>query len=84
MEETRVMMTLMVMMMMVTTVAVGMVVMDRPSQVTAHHLNGEAALYVRVSSQEQVQNSLGSLEYQRQQVRHAQTFGFGDDQIKPL
>jgi Resolvase, N terminal domain len=82
MEGTKVMMTLMVMM-MVATMAVGMVVMNRPSQVTAHHLNGEAALYVRVSSQDQVQNSLGSLEYQRGQIRHAQALGFGDNQIKP-
>lgn len=55
---------------------------DKPRELTAHHLNGEAAVYTRQSSKNQEKENRGSLEYQRNQTRYPRAWGFAEDKIK--
>lgn len=56
---------------------------ERPNEVTAYHLAGWAGCYTRQSSERQVQENKGSLEYQRGQAQWARRWGWPDEAIKP-
>jgi hypothetical protein len=55
---------------------------DRPNEVTAYHLAGWAGCYARQSSERQVQENKGSLEYQRGQAQWARRWGWPDEAIQ--
>lgn len=54
---------------------------DRPAQVKATHLARRAKIYLRQSSGEQVRVNTGSTQFQRNQVRFAQDWGWPADLI---
>jgi DNA invertase Pin-like site-specific DNA recombinase len=56
---------------------------ERPKEVTARHLNGEAAIYGRQSTKKQDEENQGSLEFQRAQRRYSETWGVPDERIVP-
>lgn len=53
---------------------------ERPPQVLPEHLAGDAVVYVRQSTEDQVQHNTGSTEFQRNQARHAQALGWPQEQ----
>src|SRR5262245_22466140 len=55
---------------------------DRPKEVTAHHLAGWAGIYARQSSDRQVEENQGSMEYQRGQERWSRKWGWDPERIK--
>ena len=50
--------------------------------ITAEHLSRKAIVYLRQSSQEQVQRNTGSQAFQRNQVDIARAYGWSDDRIE--
>ena len=51
-------------------------------QLTGWHLAGQAAAYLRQSSEEQRRTHVGSAEYQKSQVEHLKALGFPEDRIR--
>src|SRR5262245_46985099 len=56
-------------------------VLDRPPQIEARHLTKRAVVYLRQSSVEQVRDSTGSTEVQRQLADRAKRWGWPDSRI---
>src|SRR4051794_27426025 len=52
--------------------------------ITPKHLRRLAVIYIRQSSETQVQQNTGSTEYQRSLAAVAQSYGWPDSQIKVL
>src|SRR5262249_52311414 len=55
---------------------------SRPSEVKPTHLARAAKVYLRVSTESQAANNLGSIESQRQQRRFPEAWGWTPDQIE--
>jgi DNA invertase Pin-like site-specific DNA recombinase len=55
---------------------------DRPKEVTAYHLAGLAGVYIRQSSDRQIEENKGSTDYQRNQARWPRLWGWAEDQIQ--
>jgi DNA invertase Pin-like site-specific DNA recombinase len=55
---------------------------ERPIEIKAHHLARTAVVYVRQSTEEQVHTHTGSTEYQRQQRRYPEAWGWQPDAIE--
>ncbi len=56
----------------------------RPPQLTDWHLDGEAPVYVRQSTEEQKRKNVGSGEVQKAQAAHLAALGFPDDRIRVI
>ncbi len=54
----------------------------RPPQITDWHLAGEAGLYIRQSSAQQVRDHTGSAAFQESQERHLEALGYSKAQIR--
>jgi DNA invertase Pin-like site-specific DNA recombinase len=54
----------------------------RPNEIKPTHLARKAVVYVRQSSEHQVVNNRGSADYQRDQARHARSWGWSEDAIE--
>lgn len=54
----------------------------RPALITPDHLEKLAIVYVRVSTAQQAQESLGSIEHQRRQRDYARQWGWPEDRIE--
>lgn len=54
----------------------------RPGQIRPDHLEKLAIVYVRVSTPQQAQESVGSIEHQRRQRAYALTWGWPEDRIE--
>ena len=55
---------------------------ERPPEIKAHHLARRAVIYIRQSTQKQVEKNTGSTEYQRKLVNYARSLGWSDDRIE--
>jgi DNA invertase Pin-like site-specific DNA recombinase len=55
---------------------------DRPREITPRHLARKAVVYLRQSTDEQVQHNTGSTDYQRGQVRHPLAWGWPRERIE--
>lgn len=56
----------------------------RPQEITPRHLSRKAALYVRQSSDEQVQMNTGSTDYQRDQARYPLAWGWPPERVETI
>jgi DNA invertase Pin-like site-specific DNA recombinase len=57
---------------------------DRPREITPHHLARKAVVYLRQSTDEQVQHNTGSTDYQRGQIRHPLAWGWPEKRIEVI
>src|SRR6266404_5435119 len=55
---------------------------ERPREIKATHLARKAVVYMRQSSETQVLNNVGSTEYQRNQRRYAEAWGWALDRVE--
>lgn len=55
---------------------------QRPAQIRPDHLEKLAIVYVRVSTPQQAQESVGSIEHQRRQREYALRWGWPEDRIE--
>src|SRR5690349_1634239 len=53
-----------------------------PREVTVHHIQGWSGVYARQSSERQVEQNQGSMEYQRGQERWPLAWGWPADRIR--
>ena len=57
---------------------------ERPREITPRHLARTAVVYLRQSTDEQVQHNTGSTDYQRGQVRYPQRWGWPAERIETI
>jgi DNA invertase Pin-like site-specific DNA recombinase len=57
---------------------------DRPPEITPKHLARTAVVYLRQSTDEQVQHNTGSTDYQRGQIRYPQGWGWPAERIETI
>ena len=55
---------------------------ERPREITPRHLARTAAVYLRQSTDEQVQHNTGSTDYQRGQIRFPQAWGWAPERTE--
>jgi DNA invertase Pin-like site-specific DNA recombinase len=57
---------------------------ERPREITPRHLARTAVVYLRQSTDEQVQHNTGSTDYQRGQIRYPQGWGWPAERIHTI